>query len=404
MPDITDFKPEWLPKSGPATNRTGYNYPVGFNYYNSDTSSDESWDGTNWVPLSTGASTVLTGGTTVEKLALTPTVGQTFYDTTLGQNQFWDGTNWVAILAKAPPREGIVGLQPSNKYRLGMSSIVNRSGVLDAPGIFYLFIPVFVDTSGTSITSIPSTTLYGGTVVNDWSAQASSGLRGQSRDNVRFGTKSTTGYLEMTFPTAFSPSGYQLTIPSDPFYKEYLVDFSIEISYDNGATWTVIDNVVAGGRTSKGVCVSSYGRAISGVLVYADRVINAPSYPSNPSDGQRFFNKSTKVDMNWNKATATWVPAPKAIPVWKNISSAYTASSDDRLLVDTTAAPVTITLPSVPVMLASVEIGDAKGTFATNAVTVNGNGKNIMGLSTPLNIGTTAIVTMVYDGTDWRVL
>lgn len=63
-------------------------------------------------------------------------------------------------------------------------------------------------------------------------------------------------------------------------------------------------------------------------------------------------------------------------------SSNYTAVSGDRLAVNTSSGPVTITLPANPVVGSSkVTISDYNGTFATNALTVARNGKLIQGLA-----------------------
>jgi len=61
--------------------------------------------------------------------------------------------------------------------------------------------------------------------------------------------------------------------------------------------------------------------------------------------------------------------------------TAYTAVASDQLLVDTTQTTVTISLPAAPATGDEVSIIDARGTFGSNNVTVNRNGK-------PINSGT----------------
>ena len=53
----------------------------------------------------------------------------------------------------------------------------------------------------------------------------------------------------------------------------------------------------------------------------------------------------------------------------------------DQLLIDTTQTTVTITLPAAPAIGDEIVIIDARGTFGSNNVTVNRNGK-------PINSGT----------------
>ena len=61
--------------------------------------------------------------------------------------------------------------------------------------------------------------------------------------------------------------------------------------------------------------------------------------------------------------------------------TAFTAVAGDQLLVDTTQTTVTITLPAAPAVGDEVVFIDARGTFASNNVTVERNGK-------PINSGT----------------
>lgn len=64
---------------------------------------------------------------------------------------------------------------------------------------------------------------------------------------------------------------------------------------------------------------------------------------------------------------------------WIVKTAAYTATNKNRILADTTVAAFTITLPATPVQGWSVTIADAGGTFDLRALTVAGNGANIMG-------------------------
>ena len=70
--------------------------------------------------------------------------------------------------------------------------------------------------------------------------------------------------------------------------------------------------------------------------------------------------------------------------------TAYTAVAGDNLLIDTTAAQVTITLPASPTMGDEVSIMDvsASGGFGTNKVIVNRNGSNIRGAASNLDLAT----------------
>ena len=65
--------------------------------------------------------------------------------------------------------------------------------------------------------------------------------------------------------------------------------------------------------------------------------------------------------------------------------TAYTAVAGDQLLIDTTQTTVTVTLPAAPVVGDEIVIIDARGTFGSNNLTINRNGK-------PINTGTNNLV------------
>lgn len=97
-------------------------------------------------------------------------------------------------------------------------------------------------------------------------------------------------------------------------------------------------------------------------------------------------------------------PTPTQLPNWTAKTSAYTAVAGDQLLVDTSAGTVTITLPASPTTGNQIAFLDAKGTWGTYVLTINPNGKSIMGVSTNTVMGTNrAGFTLVYNGNDWRV-
>lgn len=98
----------------------------------------------------------------------------------------------------------------------------------------------------------------------------------------------------------------------------------------------------------------------------------------------------TSTDWNIfnNKLSATWVI--------KNTT--YIAVSKDQILADTSSTAFTITLPAASVN-DYVAITDYKGTFATNNLTINSNGLNLMGSVQTLILNVNyRNVTLVYSG------
>ena len=77
--------------------------------------------------------------------------------------------------------------------------------------------------------------------------------------------------------------------------------------------------------------------------------------------------------------------------------TAFTAVAGDQLLINTTQTTVTITLPASPAIGDEVVIIDARGTFASNAVTVERNGQPINSGTSNLALSTNGqAITLVY--------
>lgn len=83
-----------------------------------------------------------------------------------------------------------------------------------------------------------------------------------------------------------------------------------------------------------------------------------------------------------SKSVATdgtnWFDLQTGSSTWIEKTSAYTALAGDNIFIDTSAAAVTITLPSSPVQGDEVSFVDAEGTFDTNALTVEPGSEKIM--------------------------
>ncbi len=88
---------------------------------------------------------------------------------------------------------------------------------------------------------------------------------------------------------------------------------------------------------------------------------------------------------------------------WTTKTAAYTAASRDRLLADTSAGAFTITLPPAPASGDEVWFADPGSNWATNNLTVDGNGKNIDGAATFAADLDKGHFIAVYDGTAWEV-
>jgi len=87
---------------------------------------------------------------------------------------------------------------------------------------------------------------------------------------------------------------------------------------------------------------------------------------------------------------------------WIAKSSAYTASAGDHILADTSGSAFTVTLPSNPLSGdEAIHFSDAGRSWGTNALTVDGNGNNILGASTFTADVDDWAFSLVYNGTQW---
>jgi len=125
--------------------------------------------------------------------------------------------------------------------------------------------------------------------------------------------------------------------------------------------------------------------------------------PASASAGQFRFNTSVSRFEGYNGTAWTDV---SGVNPWSIKNSAYTAVAGDRLMVNTSAGSVTITLPASPVLGDTIRIIDGAGTFDFNALTVNRNGQAIMSDNENLTVNTrNAAFTLVYYNATygWRL-
>ena len=104
--------------------------------------------------------------------------------------------------------------------------------------------------------------------------------------------------------------------------------------------------------------------------------------PISPSVGDLWYNSEygellIYLGNAWAAAVAT-TPAESS---WTSTTAAVTLFAGQKVLVDTSASAITLTLPASPSLGNEVRIIDATGNSATNNITVARNGSNIMGLA-----------------------
>jgi hypothetical protein len=91
---------------------------------------------------------------------------------------------------------------------------------------------------------------------------------------------------------------------------------------------------------------------------------------------------------------------------WITTNTNYTAVTNDHIFVDTSAGPVTVTLPASPAVGDNITFIDYASTCGINALTFERNGKLIMGLAENLIVDVSAAAnSLVYSGSanGWKI-
>ena len=92
---------------------------------------------------------------------------------------------------------------------------------------------------------------------------------------------------------------------------------------------------------------------------------------------------------------------------WSTESASFNVAANDRVLIDTSSAAVTVTLPGTPLLGDTIRFQDLNGTFATNNLTVARNGKDIMNLAEDMTVDTNHAgfgVVFTGDTNGWKII
>ena len=160
-----------------------------------------------------------------------------------------------------------------------------------------------------------------------------------------------------------------------------------------GVTWTYSNTYATWNITSSGPTgyVGSQGYSGSqGIIGYTG---------SKGTDGVIGYNGSNGYNgsQGYTGSGATGVN-------WINKSTTYTAVNNDGIIANTSGASFTVKLPASPTTGYYVVFIDGNSSFATNPLTVDGNGGTIATsyTTTTLNI-TNSKVEFIYNGSTWEI-
>ena len=117
--------------------------------------------------------------------------------------------------------------------------------------------------------------------------------------------------------------------------------------------------------------------------------------------GVALFSKYAKAGIFFSDDSFQSAAVVKTVTAEKTAS--YTAVAGDYVPCDTTSTAFTVTLPASPSSGDEVFVFDTSTSWATNNLTVGGNGNNINGAATFLNDVDDGGATFCYVGSEWRV-
>jgi hypothetical protein len=111
-------------------------------------------------------------------------------------------------------------------------------------------------------------------------------------------------------------------------------------------------------------------------------------------------NLLVSTGLAWS-SSASAVPTS---PAFTTVSASQAVSAGVAYAVNTSAGAVTLTLPAAPATSTTIQFQDAGGTWGTNNLTVDPNGKSIMGLFESMICRQSSQgFGLIYNGADWRI-
>jgi len=150
----------------------------------------------------------------------------------------------------------------------------------------------------------------------------------------------------------------------------------------------------------------------NGVMSAADKSklngIEAGATVYTESDFDEDFSNKTTDDLTEGTSNLYYTSSKAkedTLGNWQIITSNYTASSFERLLVDTSGGSVTVTLPANPSVGSWIRFADAASTWgdSSSSLSVDGNTKNILGSATYEKTTSDDPFSLVYTGSRWAL-
>lgn len=138
------------------------------------------------------------------------------------------------------------------------------------------------------------------------------------------------------------------------------------------------------------------GRVVTNGIEVQPRMLmgTTAERPASVNTGVQYYNIDSNA-LEYYNGTA-WLPVGG---LNRQVITASTAGvSGTAYWVDTSAGPLTLTLPASPISGDRIQIFDLKGTFDSNTLTISNNGNLIMRANDTMQVTTEgAAFTLVYS-------
>ena len=149
---------------------------------------------------------------------------------------------------------------------------------------------------------------------------------------------------------------------------------------------------------------ATYGPSVPAWTTGVNYEVGDIVYDPNTNNVYRNIAATTPAGATFAADIASWqILSGGFTPTATQVGPVYAAAAWDSVNADTTGASFTVTLPATPQTGDRIEVIDQTGQFATNPLTVSGNGNNVEGGATKDLHTAYGVYEFVFDGTQWTV-
>ena len=189
-------------------------------------------------------------------------------------------------------------------------------------------------------------------------------------------------------------------------YRDLVADADAAINALNARTLQVIGETITPELEAMRVEVAKVGDEITAVEQAVDNITGdaMAQFQATIDAAQADVNSFLAQDFaGINNPGAARANIGSADRAWQTVDAAHTAKAGDRIKADTSGGAFAILLPADAVDGDEVWFMDPGANWATNNLTVDGNGANIVDAATFPCAEDGGYFLLIFDGTAWQV-